>query len=144
MADASMQASEEMRKLASTSNPLEVVQNPIVVSVSLGVLADYLVYNTLYVSRRDLFGWASKGPGGRIYYYAVKKDQYGNIVPDTSRQVPNAKINRILLELMGIILGSLLINNKFTSDPMIDYIGLGLAAGYFAELIRTILNIAIY
>ena len=61
MADAAVQAAEEMRKLANTSNPLEVIQNPIVVSVSVGLLAEYLAYKALYTSRRDLFGWASKG-----------------------------------------------------------------------------------
>jgi len=37
--------------------------------------------------------------------------------------------------------GSLLINNKLTEDPMVDYIGLGVAAGSFANLVMAILDI---
>jgi hypothetical protein len=137
MADAAVQAANDMRKLATTSNPLEVVQNPIVVSVSVGVLAGYLARKALYVSRRDLFGWAAKGPDGRIHYYAVGPDGK----PDTTKEVASARTNRVLLNLGGVILGSLLINNKLTDDPMADYIGLGLASGSFANLIMAILDI---
>ncbi len=134
-------AAQDMRKLASTSNPLEVIQNPIVISVSLGVLGGYLARKALYTSRRDLFGWADKGPDGRIRYYDVTKDAKGNIVADKTKEVPNARMNRILLNLAGVVLGSLLINNKLTDDPMVDYIGLGLAAGSFANLVMVILDI---
>jgi acylphosphatase len=137
MANAAVQAANDMRKLATTSNPLEVVQNPIVVSVSVGVLAGYLTRKALYASRRDLFGWAAKGPDGRVHYYAVGPDGK----PDTTKEVANARTNRVLLNLGGVILGSLLINNKLTDDPMVDYIGLGLAAGSFANLIMAILDI---
>ena len=134
---AAQQAAQDMRKLASTSNPLEVIQNPIVVSVSVGVLGGYLARKALYTSRRDLFGWAAKGPDGRIHYYAVRPDGK----PDTTKEVPNARTNRVLLNLGGVILGSLLINNKLTDDPMVDYIGLGVAAGSFANVIMAILDI---
>jgi hypothetical protein len=55
--------------------------------------------------------------------------------------VPNARTNRVLLNLGGVILGSLLINNTLTDDPMLDYLGLGVAAGSFANLIMAILDI---
>ncbi|MFX5918404.1 hypothetical protein ABTE65_18325, partial [Acinetobacter baumannii] len=61
--------------------------------------------------------------------------------PDTSKEVPNARTNRVLLNLGGVILGSILINNKLTEDPMVDYIGLGVAAGSFANLVMAILDI---
>jgi len=134
---AAQQAAQDMRKLASTSNPLEVIQNPIVMSVSLGVLGGYMARKALYASRRDLFGWAAKGPDGRIHYYAVGPDGK----PDTTREIANARTNRFLLNLGGVVLGSLLINNKFTDDPTVDYIGLGLAAGSFANLVMVILDI---
>ena len=134
---AAQQAAQDMRKLASTSNPLEVIQNPIVMSVSLGVLGGYMARKALYASRRDLFGWAAKGPDGRIHYYAVGPDGK----PDTTREIANARTNRFLLNLGGVVLGSLLINNKLTDDPMVDYIGLGLAAGSFANLVMVILDI---
>lgn len=137
MADTAAIAAQDMRKLASTNNPLEVVQNPIVMSVSVGVLGAYLARKALYTSRRDLFGWAARGPDGRIHYYAVGPDGK----PDTSKEIPNARTNRVLLSLGGVIVGSLLINNKFTKDPMVDYIGLGVAAGSFANLIMAILDI---
>ena len=137
MADTAAIAAQDMRKLATTSNPLEVVQNPIVVSVSVGVLGAYLARKALYQSRRDLFGWAAKGPDGRIHYYAVGPDGK----PDTSKEVANARTNRVLLNLGGVIVGSLLINNKLTEDPMVDYIGAGVAAGSFANLVMAILDI---
>lgn len=137
MADTAAIAAQDMRKLASTSNPLEVVQNPIVVSVSVGMLGAYLVRRALYTSRRNLFGWAAKGKDGRVHYYAVGPDGK----PDTSKEVPNARTNRVLLNLGGVIVGSLLINNKLTEDPMVDYIGLGVAAGSFANLVMAILDI---
>lgn len=137
MAEAAQIAAQDMRKLAQTSNPLEVIQNPIVVSVSAGVLGAYLARKALYASRRDLFGWAAKGPDGRVRYYAVGPDGK----PDTTKEVPNARTNRILLNLGGVILGSLLINNRLTDDPMLDYIGLGVAAGSFANVVMAILDI---
>lgn len=137
MADTAAIAAQDMRKLASTSNPLEVVQNPIVVSVSVGVLGAYLARKALYTSRRNLFGWAAKGEDGRVHYYAVGPDGK----PDTRKEVPNARTNRVLLNLGGVIVGSLLINNKLTEDPMVDYIGLGVAAGSFANLVMAILDI---
>ncbi|ACV05042.1 VP15 [Thermus phage P23-77] len=137
MAEAANLAAQEMRKLATTSNPLEVVQNPIVVSVSLGIFGAYMARKALYRSRRDLFGWAAKGPDGRVRYYAVGPDGK----PDTSKEVPSAYTNRILLNLGGVLLGSLLINNKLTDDPMVDYIGLGVAAGSFANLLMAVLNV---
>lgn len=138
MADqAAIQAGRDMQKLASTSNPLEVIQNPIVVATSMGALGAYMFRKALYTSRRDLFGWASKGPDGKVHYYAVRP----NGTPDTSKEVPNAYMNRLLLNLGGVLLGTLLINNRLTEDPMVDYIGLGVAAGSFANLAMTLLSI---
>lgn len=139
--NAATQSAADMRKLAEASNPLLVVQNPIVVNASLGVLAAYLARKWAYANFRDQFGWASKGPDGKIHYYAVKKDASGNIVPDTSKEVSNAYLNRILLNLGGVVLGTLLINNTLIEDASADYIGLGVAAGSFANLIMTMFQI---
>lgn len=139
--NAATQSAADMRKLAEASNPLLVVQNPIVVNASLGVLAAYLARKWAYGNFRDQFGWASKGPDGKIHYYAVKKDASGNIVPDTSKEVSNAYLNRILLNLGGVVLGTLLINNTLIEDASADYIGLGVAAGSFANLIMTMFQI---
>jgi len=133
---AAIQAGRDMQKLASTSNPLEVVQNPIVVATSLGVLGAYMARKTIYTSRRDLFGWAAKSSDGKVRYYKVGRDG-----KPTTTEVPNAYTNRLLLNLGGVLLGTLLINNKLTDDPMVDYIGLGVAAGSFANLIMTLLAI---
>lgn len=139
--NAATQSAADMRKLAEASNPLLVAQNPIVVNASLGVLAAYLARKWAYANFRDQFGWASKGPDGKIHYYAVKKDARGNIVPDTSKEVSNAYLNRILLNLGGVVLGTLLINNTLIEDASADYIGLGVAAGSFANLIMTMFQI---
>lgn len=135
------QTAADMKKLASASNPLLVVQNPIVVNASLGVLAAYMARKWVYSSFRYQFGWASKGPDGKIHYYAVKKDASGNVVPDTSKEVPGAYLNRVLLNLGGVVLGTLLINNTVIEDASADYIGLGVAAGSFANLIMAMFQI---
>lgn len=135
------QTAADMKKLASASNPLLVVQNPIVVNASLGVLAAYMARKWVYSNFRDQFGWASKGPDGKIHYYAVKKDAKGNVVPDTSKEVPGAYLNRVLLNLGGVVLGTLLINNTVIEDASADYIGLGVAAGSFANLIMAMFQI---
>ncbi|TFU14678.1 hypothetical protein [Thermus tengchongensis] len=137
MADTAAIAAQDMRKLASTSNPLEVVQNPIVVSVSVGVLGAYLARKALYASRRDLFGVAVPVKGGGVKYYHPKPD--GDA--DLSREFPAAATNRLLLNLAGVILGTLLINNKISDDPMLDYLGLGVAAGSFANVVMIIVGI---
>lgn len=144
--NAATQSAADMRKLAEASNPLLVVQNPIVVNASLGVLAAYLARKWAYGNFRDQFGWASKGPDGRIHYYGAKKDSSGNVVPDTSKpdtskEVQSAYLNRILLNLGGVVLGTLLINNTLIEDASADYIGLGVAAGSFANLIMTMFQI---
>jgi hypothetical protein len=139
---AAQQAAQDMRKLASTSNPLEVIQNPIVVSVSVGVLGGYLFRKAMYKSRRDLFGVAvppKKGVRDRVeYYYPDPKDPDK---ADLTKPHPQARTNRLLLNLGGVILGTLLINNTLTDDPMLDYVGLGVAAGSFANLVMAILDI---
>jgi len=126
----------DMRKLASASNPLQVVQNPIVVNTSLGVLAAYWVRKTLYTQRRDIFGWADK-KDGRVVYWQVGKDGK----PIVGKENQNAYTNRILLNLAGVVLGTVLINNNLIEDATADYIGLGVAAGSFANLIMTLFQI---
>ncbi len=127
----------DMRKLASASNPLQVVQNPIVVNTSLGVLAAYWVRKTLYTQRRDIFGWADKKKDGRVVYWQVGKDGK----PIVGKENQNAYTNRILLNLAGVVLGTVLINNNLIEDATADYIGLGVAAGSFANLIMTLFQI---
>jgi hypothetical protein len=142
MADqAAIQAGRDMQKLAATSNPLEVIQNPIVVATSLGILGAYLFRKYMYTSQREIFGWASKDSSGRVRFYGTKKDAKGNIVPDTTKEVEGAYRNRIVLNLGGVLAGTLLINNRLTEDPMVDYLGLGVASGSFANLVMTLMNI---
>jgi len=126
----------DMRKLASASNPLQVVQNPIVVNTSLGVLGAYWARKTAYTQRRDIFGWADR-KNGRLVYWEVGKDGK----PIVGKEHQNAYTNRILFNLAGVVLGTLLINNTLIEDATADYIGLGVAAGSFANLIMTILQI---
>lgn len=126
----------DMRKLASASNPLQVVQNPIVVNTSLGVLAAYWVRKTLYTQRRDIFGWADR-KDGRVVYWQVGKDGK----PIVGKEHQNAYTNRILFNLAGVVLGTILINNNLIEDATADYIGLGVAAGSFANLVMTLFQI---
>jgi len=126
----------DMRKLASASNPLQVVQNPIVVNTSLGVLGAYWARKTAYTQRRDIFGWADR-KNGRVVYWEVGKDGK----PIVGKENRNAYTNRILFNLAGVVLGTLLINNTLIEDATADYIGLGVAAGSFANLIMTIFQI---
>ncbi len=126
----------DMRKLASASNPLQVVQNPIVVNTSLGVLGAYWLRKTLYTQRRDIFGWADK-KDGRVVYWQVGKDGK----PIVGKEHQNAYTNRILFNLAGVVLGTILINNNLIEDATADYIGLGVAAGSFANLVMTLFQI---
>lgn len=123
----------DMRKLAEASNPLQVIQNPIVVNTSLGVLAAYLVRKGAYQTQRALFGWADK-KDGRVVYWEV--DKTGK--PVVGKEHQNAYTNRILFNLAGVVLGTLLINNTLIQDASADYIGLGVAAGSFANLVMTV------
>lgn len=126
----------DMRKLATASNPLQVVQNPIVVNTSLGVLGAYWVRKTAYTQRRDIFGWADR-KDGRVVYWEVGKDGK----PIVGREHRNAYTSRIVFNLVGVLLGTVLINNNLIEDATADYIGLGVAAGSFANLVMTILQI---
>jgi hypothetical protein len=126
----------DMRKLASASNPLQVVQNPIVVNTSLGVLGAYWLRKALYTQRRDWFGWADK-KDGRVVYWQVGKDGK----PIVGKENQNAYTNRIIFNLVGVVVGSILINNSLIEDATADYIGLGVAAGSFANLVMTLFQI---
>lgn len=126
----------DMRKLATASNPLQVVQNPIAVNTSLGVLGAYWARKTAYTQRRDIFGWADR-KDGRVVYWEVGKDGK----PIVGKEHKNAYTNRILFNLVGVVLGTVLINNNLIEDATADYIGLGVAAGSFSNLIMTILQI---
>ncbi|WP_297859374.1 hypothetical protein [Meiothermus sp.] len=125
-----------MRKLASAQNPLQVVQNPIVVSTSLGVLGAYWLRKTLYTQRRDIFGWADR-KDGRVVYWQVGKDGK----PIVGKENQNAYTSRIVFNLAGVLLGTILINNNLIEDATADYIGLGVAAGSFANLVMTLFQI---
>jgi hypothetical protein len=70
-------------------------------------------------------------------YWEVGKDGK----PIVGKENRNAYTNRILLNLAGVVLGTLLINNTLIEDATADYIGLGVAAGSFANLIMTIFQI---
>lgn len=126
----------DMRKLASAQNPLQVVQNPIVVSTSLGVLGAYWLRKTLYTQRRDIFGWADR-KDGRVVYWQVGKDGK----PIVGKENQNAYTFRIVFNLAGVLLGTILINNNLIEDATADYIGLGVAAGSFANLVMTLFQI---
>ncbi|GIW33771.1 MAG: hypothetical protein KatS3mg072_1104 [Meiothermus sp.] len=126
----------DMRKLASAQNPLQVVQNPIVVSTSLGVLGAYWLRKTLYTQRRDIFGWADR-KDGRVVYWQVGKDGK----PIVGKENQNAYTSRIVFNLAGVLLGTILINNNLIEDATADYIGLGVAAGSFANLVMTLFQI---
>lgn len=126
----------DMQKLATASNPLQVVQNPIVVNTSLGVLAAYWARKAAYTQRRDIFGWADK-KDGRVVYWEVGRDGR----PIVGKEHQNAYTYRILFNLAGVVLGTVLINNTLIEDATADYIGLGVAAGSFANLVMTIFQI---
>jgi hypothetical protein len=126
----------DMRKLATASNPLEVLMNPIVISTSVGVLGAYWARKTAYEQQRGVFGWADR-KDGRVRYWKVGADGK----PQVGQEHPNAYTNRILFNLAGVVLGTVLINNTLIEDATADYIGLGVAAGSFANLIMTLFQI---
>jgi hypothetical protein len=139
--------------LAAGNNPLEVVQDPRVLSTGGGSLGAQLARKAILESNRNTFGWASKTTNG-VRYYQSRTDAQGNVVPDTSKEAPNAVLNRTLLNLGLVLAGTLLIgfadtNNaagaaKPDPDPNainLEYFGLGVAASGAANVAATLFQI---
>jgi hypothetical protein len=100
-----------------------------------GVLAAYLKRKAAYRQFRGTFGIALK-EGGQIRYFAPSPED-----PNTpaEAELSGAYLNRLLFNLSDVLLGSLLIGR--VQDPNIDYLGLGIAAGGFGNLVMTLLNL---
>lgn len=134
-----------------SANPAEIIQDPRVVATAGGAAGAYFARKAAYEGARSTFGIAVKTPNG-VKYYAPKKDSAGNIVADTSREVPGAKMNRILLNLAGTLLGTFfmtygdekggdLLSSSDDGTLAAKYAGLGFAASSFANLIMAALDV---
>jgi hypothetical protein len=134
-----------------SANPAEIIQDPRVVATAGGAAGAYFARKAAYEGARSTFGIAVKTPNG-VKYYAPKKDASGNIVADTSREIPGAKMNRILLNVGGVLLGTFLmtygdekggdlLQAKEDSTLSTKYAGLGFAASSFANLIMAALDV---
>lgn len=135
------------------SNPLQVVQDPRVVSTAFGVLGANLTRKALYTQQRGTFGFAAKGPDGRIYYYTNAEEAKKG--PSAGRQVPSARQNRLFLNLGGVLLGTLLMGygeegkdgdvltaaNNDDTTKVIKFAALGLAGSSFANTIMALFEI---
>jgi hypothetical protein len=117
-----------------TTNPLEVIQDPRVVSAGVGVLGGQALRKLAYTQFRGVFGHASKEPDGMKYYAVDSNNQ-----PIVTQAIPGAFLNRILWNLFTVATGSLLIG--VSDDPNLDYVGLGIAAGGSAAVVQVILGI---
>ncbi|WP_157202668.1 hypothetical protein [Calidithermus chliarophilus] len=127
------------RGLDMPSNPIAVIQDPRVISTAIGVLAAHMTRKALYTSYRDKFGIADKVPGEGIVYYAPKKDAQGNVVADTTRRVPDAQANRLLVSAGQVLIGTVLMGQS--KELAVDYLALGFAASGFANIVSALLSI---
>jgi hypothetical protein len=134
---------------APGKNPLEVIQDPRVVSTAGGAMGAWLARKALFEGSREMFGIASNVKGRGVVYFAPKKDSLGNIIADMTKEVPGAYTNRILTHVGFVIAGTLLIGSgqggldDTQNDEQLNlaYFGLGFAGSGFANFIASIIKI---
>lgn len=132
------------------TNPLQVVQDPRVVSGAMGVLGANLLRKALFTQQRSVFGYAAKGSDGRIRYYENADEAKKG---DAGKQIASAYQNRIFLHLGYVLFGTLamtygkearkddVLSSTDDTTLMVKYAGLGFAASGFANLVMTLFNI---
>ncbi|MCA9839808.1 MAG: hypothetical protein KC422_23065 [Trueperaceae bacterium] len=118
-----------------TWNPVEVVSDPRVTMTAVGTIGAYVTRKAAYVGMRSVFGFAAKDAGGNVKFYAPGA---GGAMDMTS-ELPNARLARLALNGAQVAAGSILIGRA--KDANLDYLGLGLAAAGFANVVMTLLGI---
>jgi hypothetical protein len=126
----------ESKNIVRGNNPLEIIQNPIIVATGLGVVAGNLARKALYTGNREAFGWAAKSPNGDVDFYAIDPET-GK--PDLTKPLPNAYTNRIFLNIGFVLGGTLAIGAS--EDPNIELFGVGVAASGMANVVMSILKL---
>lgn len=118
-----------------TWNPVDVLKDTRLPMAAVGMMGAYIARRLAYGTLRPVFGYAVRGADGRVRFVAV--DERG--VPDRTRELPGAQVNRVLYNLGTIVLGALVIGQS--GDANVDYLGLGVAAGGLANVTMALLNI---
>ncbi len=124
----------QSKNIVAGNNPLEIIQNPIVVASALGVGAANLARKALYVGNREAYGWAISKNGETVFVEIDPKTG-----KPTDKEIPNAYTNRILTNLGFVLGGTLAIGAS--EDPNIELFGVGVAASGFANVIMAVLKL---
>jgi hypothetical protein len=118
------------------TNPLEAIQDPLVLWTGAGVLAGQFGRGAIYAGARGTFGYAKSlndGVAGqkRIVY-----------VDDAGKEMPTARTARILANVGMVVAGTLLLTTQQTKEESdIDIFGLGLAASGAANVVQELFQI---
>jgi hypothetical protein len=134
---------------AAGKNPLEVIQDPRVVSTAAGALTAQIARKALFESSREQFGIAANLKDKGIVYLAPTKNSSGNIVGDVNKEIAGAYTSRLLTHLGFVVAGTLLIgsgvggldDSKNDEELNLAYFGLGFAGSGFANFVAAIIKI---
>ena len=116
------------------TNPLEAIQDPLVLWTGAGVLAGQFGRSAIYAGARSTFGYAryiNDGVAGQ------KRLVYVDSQGDKPNELPNARTARILANAAMVVAGTLLLTTQQTKEESdIDIFGLGLAASGAANVVQ--------
>ncbi|NJK45624.1 MAG: hypothetical protein HC933_16350 [Pleurocapsa sp. SU_196_0] len=111
-------------------NPLEAVQDPVVLWTGAGVLAAQFGRTALYESSRDTFGKA-------VWNDTNDKTKGVKYVGKNGQEIPSARTARVLANLGMVVLGTLILTSQKDKDESdIDIFGLGLAGSGAANVVQ--------
>ena len=117
-------------------NPLEAIQDPIVLWTGAGVLAAQFGRTFIYESSRDTFGkavWNDPADKTKGVRYVGK---------DGKTEIPGARTARVLANVAIVVAGTLLLTTQQQKeDSDIDILGLGLAASGAANVVQELFQI---
>ena len=115
-----------------------------------GIAAGYFGRKALYGANRSAFGVAALDPEtGKVGYFKPKAGT--TKTPDFTQPMKDAKTNRVLLNLAGLLAGTLmltygdekngdLLQSSSDSELNVKFFGLGLAGGSVVNVGMTLLD----
>jgi hypothetical protein len=117
-------------------NPLEAVQDPVVLWTGAGVLAAQFARAAIFTGSRDTFGKA---------VYRDKTDLSKGVkyvASDNETELPNARTARVLANVGLVVVGTLLLTSQQGNDSNdLDIFGLGVAGSGAANVVMDLFQI---
>lgn len=117
-------------------NPLEAIQDPIVLWTGAGVLAAQFGRTAIYEASRDTFGkavWNNPADKTKGVTYVGK---------DGKTEIAGARTARVLANVAIVVAGTLLLTTQQQKEESdIDIFGLGLAASGAANVFQELFQI---